>query len=239
MPDPTGGILTAVAPTVVGGLMGGSQDAPTQTSQNQIDPMMAKYIYGENGTGGLLGDLQSLYAGNRSGLNQPMLAGLNQKLNVYQSPLANAGYETMGQTGLNMMRQGVASNPFSSGNMPAFGRLQASQQTQQAPQQAQQAPSFNAGVGLLNTLDPRRDQINAAYQRSLGRDMEPGVFESYYLPQLNNYRSVASFSNEIGASPEAQKYSALPAMAQAAPTAKTQQQKDDEYWAHRMIYGGD
>lgn len=104
--------------TVLGGLLGGSGADNKQTS-NQIDPRLAKYIYGENGNAGLLGDVQKLYQQQmgQGGLNDMQRAGLESQRQVLTSPQFSQGYDAMRSMGLGLMGAGVAQNPFASGRM--------------------------------------------------------------------------------------------------------------------------
>ena len=56
--DNTGSLIGAGLGLLAGGSSKGNET--TQTN-NQLDPRIAKYIYGENGSSGLLGDAQSIY----------------------------------------------------------------------------------------------------------------------------------------------------------------------------------
>lgn len=108
--------------SVLGGLLGGGGSEQSQTS-NQIDPRLGKYVYGENGTGGLLSDVQKLYQQQLSqgGLNALQRSGLESQRQTLMSPQYTQGYDAMRSMGLGLMGGGVAQNPFTnaSANMPS------------------------------------------------------------------------------------------------------------------------
>lgn len=116
MPD----ILTGA--TIAGGLLGSQGGGSSQTS-NQIDPRLGKYVYGENGTGGLLSDVQKLYQQQLSqgGLNALQRSGLESQRQTLMSPQYTQGYDAMRSMGLGLMGGGVAQNPFTnaSANTPS------------------------------------------------------------------------------------------------------------------------
>lgn len=87
----------ALGSAVVGGLAG--SQGSTQSGP-QIDPRLAKYIYGEDGNGGLINDAGQLYQHQMSqgGLNGIQRAGLQQNLDLYQSPFVQGGFD--GLTGI-------------------------------------------------------------------------------------------------------------------------------------------
>jgi hypothetical protein len=110
------------------GLLAGSSNKGSSASQtsNQIDPRVAQYIYGANGSGGLLGDAASVYKQQmgQGGLNDVQRQGLDMRLNYLKSPQYTNSYQAMMDQGMGMMSRGVAGNPFT----------QARQQQQTAPQ---------------------------------------------------------------------------------------------------------
>lgn len=134
---------------IVGGLLGGSGSESSQTS-NQIDPRLAKYVYGENGKGGLLGDVMSLYGqqSKTGGLNDLQRAGLESQRQVYASPQYTQGYDAMRSMGLGLMGAGVAQNPFTSGGMSSMAGsstpsvVRPNTNTQYTPYQPQQTQSY-------------------------------------------------------------------------------------------------
>ncbi len=130
------GALIGAGSSIIGGLLG-SKSKPAQTTQQiKMDPRMDAYIYGD---GGLLGNAQNWYQQNKTGLNDQMLAGLNQKMAAYQSPFAQQGYNSMGQLGQSLMNQGVAGNPFTGGGVARPNvQMQTAQQQFMNPQQLPQ-----------------------------------------------------------------------------------------------------
>lgn len=121
-------ILGSVAGPVIGGLLGSGSTGGSTGSQTQTkttDPRLDRYLYGEDGKGGLLGDASALYQGNKSGLNQQMIDGLNRQYQIYSDPNTSAGYTKIANAGLGVLGGGVASNPFSNGqaslNVPRPG----------------------------------------------------------------------------------------------------------------------
>lgn len=109
---------TAVAGAAVGGLLGGGGSSSSSTS-NKIDDRLAPYVYGKDGKGGLLGDVQKLYQQQfaQGGLNDLQRGGLEMQRQTLMSPQFTQGYDAMRSMGLGLMGGGVAGNPFTSGGM--------------------------------------------------------------------------------------------------------------------------
>lgn len=86
---------------VLGGLFGGDEQ---EQSGPQLDPRMARLVYGEDGNSGLLGDAAKMYQAQmaQGGLNQNQQAGLDYLRQLYMSPFAFSGYNRMGS-----MAQGI------------------------------------------------------------------------------------------------------------------------------------
>ncbi len=134
-----GNNLAAIVGGLAGATQGGGED--TATTQNRIDPRMAQYLYGTGygDTNSLLGASQEWWKNNKSGMNDDMAAGLLTLKNLYTSPEYTQGYQQMRSAGQGLLGAGVAQNPFTSGQMPQFGRA--------APQIAAAAQSpFLAGL---------------------------------------------------------------------------------------------
>ena len=138
---------------VAGAVLGATQsDKGGQvTESNSIDPRIANILYGSSGTGGLLGDAQSIYSQQmqQGGLNDMQRQGLNMQAQYLQSPQFQNSYQSMMNQGMGLMGRGVAGNPFTQGNggsqassMPSGGYQYTPSQTQ-APvyRPAQQAPA--------------------------------------------------------------------------------------------------
>ena len=142
-------LLPSLIGPVVGGLLGGSEGAKgqTTTAHQTLDPRIAKYLYGENGSTGLMGHTSDLYKKQlaQGGLNPMQNAGLEMQRQSYTDPRYSQSYSNMRDVGMGLMNGGAAGNPFNQG-----GRMGQQQQNlgfaaPQAPQQALQ-------------------QTNAAYQ---------------------------------------------------------------------------
>lgn len=150
-----GGMLAA---TVVGGLLGGGNKGLTggsqsQTQQQQMDPKVAEYVYG------LLGNANDIYKqqSKNGGLNDLQRAGLQQQIGVLSDPAFTSGYNQMRNMGMSLMGDGVAGNPWTSGNRGSMGHSGASWGTS-APA-APAAPSylpagFNPSSAISGTTIP-------------------------------------------------------------------------------------
>lgn len=113
--------LLPPAMSLLGGLMG--SEGSSQTQKNEIDPRMAKYIYGEDGKGGLLSEAQKWYENNKTGLNPQMLQGLNTQWAVLNDPANMGAYTQMRNLGSGLMSAPVMGNPFSDGRASLSGNL--------------------------------------------------------------------------------------------------------------------
>lgn len=114
-------LIGAVAAPLLGGLMG--SQGSSQSTQQSIDPRMAKYIYGEDGKGGLLSEAQKWYENNKTGLNPQMLQGLNTQWAVLNDPANMGAYTQMRNLGSGLMSAPVMGNPFSDGRASLSGGL--------------------------------------------------------------------------------------------------------------------
>ena len=103
---------------VVGGALG-SKDQGQQTVKQEIDPRIAQYLYGLNGSGGLLGSVEDLRGqqAQQGGLNGLQTAGLEMQRQALMDPRFTQGYDQMRNLGAGLLSQGVAGNPFSRGLM--------------------------------------------------------------------------------------------------------------------------
>lgn len=127
--------------SIVGGLLGASDagKGTTATSQNQIDPRMAQYLYG-TGYGdqnSLLGAAQQQFQQNRSGLNALQQQALDMQKNFLMSPEYTQGFNQLRSAGSGLLGQQVAANPFTTG--------QAGLLTQMPQQPTSQMAGFNPG----------------------------------------------------------------------------------------------
>lgn len=136
--------------SVFGGLLGGDGSESSQTS-NKIDDRLAPYVYGKDGKGGLLADVNSLYQQQaaQGGLNGLQRAGLESQRQVLASPQYTQGYDAMRSMGLGLMGGGVAQNPFTSGGGMGgqMGGLQQRPMTQQTGQQFIGSMPSNGMIG--------------------------------------------------------------------------------------------
>ncbi len=148
--------------SVVGGLLGGGGSSSSSTS-NKIDDRLAPYVYGKDGKGGLLADVNSLYQQQaaQGGLNGLQRAGLESQRQVLASPQYTQGYDAMRSMGLGLLGGGVAQNPFTSGGMgggAAPSVVRPTTNTQYQPFQPQQTESLQA----MNTPIQSVAQFQAA-----------------------------------------------------------------------------
>ena len=115
------GLIGAVAPTVIGGLMGGKGSSGPQqqtSSKQELDPRMQQLLYDGNYDGkGLLGDVERLRKQQmgQGGLNPMQNAGLEMQRMALMDPRYTQGYDQMRNQGASLMSQPVAGNPFSNG----------------------------------------------------------------------------------------------------------------------------
>lgn len=154
-------VFSAVAPTVIGGLLGGSKGSGGSSQQTQnktIDPRMDPYVYGGNG---VLANAQDWFNKNKSGLNDQMLQGLNSQWNQYNS--TKPAFDQMQNIGMGLLGAGVAGNPFTSGQASLnagipMPRFQMPQQMQQAPQVA--APVQQMQPPMQPPMQPQGHAVN-------------------------------------------------------------------------------
>ena len=135
------GLIGSIGAPLIGGLLGGSEGArgQTATTQQTLDPRIAKYLYGANGEGGLMGNTSDLYQKQlaQGGLNPMQNAGLEMQRQAYTDPRYGQSFSNMRDVGMGLMNGGSAGNPFMQG-----GRMGQPQQNLgfAAPQAPQQAP---------------------------------------------------------------------------------------------------
>jgi hypothetical protein len=89
------------------------------TTQSQIDPRMAKYIYGDESNQGILDIAQKMYQANPSGMNAQMVQGMNSQWNTLNDPKLKAGYDQIQNQGLGLLNMPMAGNPFTRGQTSA------------------------------------------------------------------------------------------------------------------------
>lgn len=107
----------AVAGATIGAVGAAASKPKSSSTSNQIDSRLAPYVYGEDGKGGLLGDVAALYKEQaaQGGMNEMQRAGLESQRQVYASPQYTQGYDAMRSMGLGLLGGGVSQNPFTSG----------------------------------------------------------------------------------------------------------------------------
>ena len=149
------GLIGSIGAPLIGGLMGGSEGAKgqTTTAQQTLDPRIAKYLYGENGSGGLMGNTSDLYQKQlgQGGLNPMQNAGLEMQRQAYTDPRYGQSYNNMRDVGIGLMGGGAAGNPFTQGgrmgqqqNLGFAAPQQAPMQTSAAYQPIPQTPAYEA-----------------------------------------------------------------------------------------------
>lgn len=175
-------LLSSVAGPLIGGLLGGSEGArgQQQTSQQTLDPRLAKYLYGDNGSGGLLGSTSDLYQKQlgQGGLNPMQNAGLEMQRQTLTDPRMSQGYNQMRDMGMNLMGGGAAGNPFTrqggqGGSNMGFGNpqpmvrpLDPSQQnagTSAAYQPIGQSPAMQAPAPAAPQVAPDYESMMQEY----------------------------------------------------------------------------
>lgn len=111
-----GAIGSAAVGAVATSALGGN-DGGTQTQTKEMDPRLAAYYFGQDGTGGLLGDASKIYQAQaaQGGLNPTQRGGLEYQRQVLTSPQYTQGFDAMRQAGLGLLSAGAAANPFSTG----------------------------------------------------------------------------------------------------------------------------
>lgn len=164
---PWAAIASAVAPTIIGGLMG--SEGSSQTQKNEIDPRMAKYIYGEDGKGGLLSEASKWYENNKTGLNPQMLQGLNTQWAVLNDPANMGAYTQMRNLGSGLMSAPVMGNPFSDGRASLSGGLG-------MPQMRSMQGGQGGSGGLLGAMNQMQGMKDP-------RGAMAGMNMSSYMPQ--------------------------------------------------------
>lgn len=103
----------------VGQGQGGGGGMANGTTQSQIDPRMAKYIYGDESNQGILDIAQKMYQSNPSGMNAQMVQGMNNQWNTLNDPKLKAGYDQIQNQGLGLLNMPMAGNPFTRGQTSA------------------------------------------------------------------------------------------------------------------------
>ena len=101
-----------IAGAVLGGTSGGKDT--TATTTKDMDPRLANYVYGADGTGGLLGSATKLFNDQMAtgGLNDLQRQGIDMQKNYLLNPAYAQGYTNMMNVGQGLLGGGVAGNPF-------------------------------------------------------------------------------------------------------------------------------
>jgi len=101
-----------IAGAVLGGTSGGKDT--TATTTKDMDPRLANYVYGPDGTGGLLGSATKLFNDQMAtgGLNDLQRQGIDMQKNYLLNPAYAQGYTNMMNVGQGLLGGGVAGNPF-------------------------------------------------------------------------------------------------------------------------------
>jgi hypothetical protein len=154
-----GTLIGAVAPAVVGGLLGGKESSTSAQQKQELDPRMQSLLYGNYTGGGLLGDVNKLSKQQlgQGGLNPMQNAGLEMQRQTLMDPRYSQGYEQMRNSGASLLGSPVAGNPFAQGYTggPNFNVPQRPQQ--QSQQQYQMNPSLLAAqtpIGQSQAASP-------------------------------------------------------------------------------------
>jgi hypothetical protein len=117
---------------LLGAVLGstGKLSSATQTSQNTLDPRIAQYLYGANGSSGLLGNVGQLYNQQMAtgGLNPLQQQGMAAQQQVLNDPGYQAGFNQMRSAGQGLLNQPIAGNPFTSGQASLMQRPPMQQQ---------------------------------------------------------------------------------------------------------------
>lgn len=120
--DTLAGNADWIAP-VVGGIAGAVEGGKpnTATSQSKMDPRMDSYVYG-SGFGdpkSVTGAAYNLWQANPSGMNDTMRQALEMQKQTLLDPNMAGSYAQMRNAGMGLLGQGVAPNPFTSGQIQA------------------------------------------------------------------------------------------------------------------------
>lgn len=104
---------------LAGGLLGSKSGSGTQTAEKKMDPRLDRYVYGEDGQGGLMGTAYGLMQDQlkTGGLNDLQRQGLEMQRQYLMSPQYSQGYTNMANLGQSLMGGGVAGNPFTGGGV--------------------------------------------------------------------------------------------------------------------------
>lgn len=127
----------------LGALAGGSSKGEEVSATKQLDPRIGRYVYGADGNGGLLADVQSIYSQQmqNGGLNDLQRQGLGMRTQYLQSPQYQNSYQAMMNQGMGLMGAGIAGNPFTRSQQRPQATAMGQGGFQYSPVQAQ-APMY-------------------------------------------------------------------------------------------------
>lgn len=200
------GAVAGAAVGVVGNSLLSDSGGNTSTQKQEMNPNVAKYVYGSDGNGGLLADAQGIYKKQfaQGGLNPVQLAGLEMQRQYLMSPQYQQGYADMQSAGRSLMGGGVAGNPFTNGSIATMFGNQGGRQpvpmqggqmavTTQQPQQSSPYDQMvrnayhNIGRDGLGTMDNQIDQQGYDHWMNKLNSglMNPAQFESEFNQAAN------------------------------------------------------
>jgi len=166
------GLIGAVAPSVVGGILGGQSSGNTQTSQQSLDPRMQEILYGSGADKGLLGDANALRKQQlaQGGLNDTQRAGLEMQRQTLMSPQYTQGYDQMRNAGSQLLGAGVAGNPFNNGGNGSIGMSSMPNNQAVRSQQMPFMPAFrydqNSAMQGANTPMAKPEAVTQPMQQA-------------------------------------------------------------------------
>nr|WP_145546385.1 hypothetical protein [Variovorax boronicumulans] len=172
----------------------------SQTTQQQVDPRLGQYLYGEDDKGGLLKDVDLWYQANKSGMNDQMAQGLNTLYGVYTDPSTMAGYQQMANLGSGLMSTPVVGNPFSDGRAALGGGASNLGMGGQQPQFQSYKPPTSSPVNarmdgpyssnLLSYQQPAAAPAPAPAEQSSGWE---ALFDGSKRPVLSSDKNKSPF----------------------------------------------
>lgn len=114
------GTALTIGGALLGGMGGSGGSSRTQTQE--LDPRLAKYVYGGGGDTGLLQSAFDIYKKQmaQGGLNELQRQGLGMQQQFLSSPQFTQGYDAMRQMGMGLLSAAPASNPFTGGTKPGL-----------------------------------------------------------------------------------------------------------------------
>lgn len=178
-------LFSSLIGPIVGGLLGSQGESKKESTT--IDPRLGRYVYGDDGKGGLLGEFmmpifRQQYA--QGGLNDMQRGGLEMQRQYLMSPQYTQGYGAMQSMGLGLMGAGVARNPFNSGVMGGgmggmqpqpMGRSMGGNPTAEIQRQFNALSTGGGGQAALDdwfrSTPYSPEQINAAFPQYAASDL--------------------------------------------------------------------